>query len=50
LQAALDQWERVLLIDPANDEAKEHAARAEKLLERLEELRAASQPPASAKP
>jgi tetratricopeptide (TPR) repeat protein len=48
LQAALDQWERVLLIDPANAEAKEHAARAEKLLERLEELRAAPLPPVSA--
>ncbi|HEY8121812.1 MAG TPA: hypothetical protein VII78_10880 [Myxococcota bacterium] len=50
LQAALDQWERVLLIDPANAEAQEHAARAGKLLERLEELRAAPLPPVSAKP
>ncbi len=50
LRAALDQWERVLLIDPANEEAKEHAARAEKLLERLEELRAAPLPPVSGKP
>jgi tetratricopeptide (TPR) repeat protein len=50
LQAALDQWESVLLIDPANAEAKEHTARAEKLLERLEELRAAPPPPVSAKP
>jgi tetratricopeptide (TPR) repeat protein len=49
LQAALDQWERVLLIDPANAEAKEYTARAEKLIERLEELRAAP-PPASPKP
>lgn len=49
LQAALDQWERVLLIDPANDEAKEHATRAEKLLERLEELRT-TPPPVSSKP
>jgi tetratricopeptide (TPR) repeat protein len=48
LQAALDQWERVLLIEPGNAEAKEHAARAEKLLERLEELRAAPLPPVSA--
>ncbi len=50
LQAALDQWERVLLIDPRNDEAGEYAARARKLLERLEELRAEPQPPASARP
>lgn len=50
LQAALDQWERVLLIDPGNAEAKEHAARAQKLLERLEELRAAPLPPVSAQP
>jgi tetratricopeptide (TPR) repeat protein len=50
LQAALDQWERVLLVDPTNDEAKEHATRAQKLLERLEELRAAPLPPVSGKP
>jgi tetratricopeptide (TPR) repeat protein len=50
LQAALDQWERVLLIDPTNSEAQEHAARAEKLLERLEELRAAPLPPVSSQP
>lgn len=50
LRAALDQWERVLLIDPTNQEAKEHAARAEKLLERLEELRAEPLPPVSTKP
>jgi tetratricopeptide (TPR) repeat protein len=49
LQAALDQWERVLLIEPGNAEAKEHAARATKLLERLEELRSAP-PSGSAKP
>lgn len=48
LQAALDQWERVLLIDPSNEEAREYAARARKLLERLEELQAERQPPASA--
>ena len=50
LQAALDQWDRVLLIDPANAEAKEHSARAEKLLERLEQLHAAPEPMVSAKP
>ncbi len=42
LQAALDQWQRALLIDPDNVDAQDHAARAEKLLERLEELRAGS--------
>jgi tetratricopeptide (TPR) repeat protein len=50
LQAALDQWERVLLIDPANAEAKEHSARAEKLLERLEQLQASPLPQVSTKP
>jgi tetratricopeptide (TPR) repeat protein len=44
LQAALDQWQRALLIDPDNADAQDHAARAEKLLERLEELRADSLP------
>jgi tetratricopeptide (TPR) repeat protein len=50
LKAALDQWERVLLIDPSNAEAKEHSARAGKLLERLEELHSAPLPAASSKP
>lgn len=50
LRAALDQWERVLLIEPSNNEAKEHSARAEKLLERLEQLQAAPLPPVSSKP
>ncbi len=50
LQAALDQWERVLLIDPANTEANENSARAHKLLERLEELRAAPLPSMSGRP
>lgn len=40
LQGALDQWRRVLLIDPANERAKAYSARAEKLLENLEQLRA----------
>jgi len=40
LQGALDQWRRVLLIDPANERAKSYAQRAEKLLENLEQLRA----------
>jgi tetratricopeptide (TPR) repeat protein len=44
LRAALDQWERVLLIDPEHTEASEHQARAEKLLERLEQLQAAPPP------
>jgi tetratricopeptide (TPR) repeat protein len=47
LRAALDQWDRVLLIDPANAEAKEHKARAEKLLDRLEQLQAAPPPAAT---
>ena len=50
LQAALDQWERVLLIDPANTEANENSVRAQKLLERLEELRAAPLPSMSGRP
>jgi len=40
LQGALDQWRRVLLIDPGNERAKSYSARAEKLLENLEQLRA----------
>jgi tetratricopeptide (TPR) repeat protein len=47
LRAALDQWERALLIDPRNAEAREHSERAQKLLDRLEELRAAPLPPVS---
>jgi len=49
LRAALDQWERVLLIDPGNSEARDYSARAEKLLERLEEM-GATPLPATAKP
>ena len=40
LQSALDEWRRVLLIDPKNEQALEYVARAETLLENLEELRA----------
>jgi len=43
LQAALDQWRRALLIDPGNERAKSYAARAEKLLENLEQLRSDSE-------
>jgi CBS-domain-containing membrane protein len=50
LRAALDQWERVLLIDPANLEAKEHKTRAENLLERLEQLQSSPLPPVSVRP
>jgi len=50
LRAALDQWERVLLIDPDNSEARDYTARAQKLLERLEELGATPLPTMSAKP
>ena len=39
LQGALDQWRRALLVDPQNEKAKEYVARAEKLLENLEQLR-----------
>lgn len=39
LQGALDQWRRALLADPQNEKAKEYVARAEKLLENLEQLR-----------
>lgn len=44
LQTALDQWRRALLIEPSNEQAREYAARAERMLENLEDLRAA--PPA----
>lgn len=40
LQGALDQWRRALLIDPDNDRAQQYVARAEKLLDNLEQLRA----------
>lgn len=40
LQAALDHWRRALLIDPENERARQYVARAEKLLENLEQLRA----------
>ncbi|MDP6540567.1 MAG: hypothetical protein QF410_13575, partial [Planctomycetota bacterium] len=39
LQAALDQWRRVLLIEPGNAQAREYSVRAERLLENLERLR-----------
>ncbi len=39
LQAALEEWQRALLIDPENREARDNAGRAEKMLERLEALR-----------
>lgn len=45
LQAALDQWHKVLLIDPGNEQARDYTARAERLLENLERLRA--EPPPS---
>lgn len=40
LQAALDQWRRVLLIDPDHRQTRDYVARAERLLENLERLRA----------
>jgi tetratricopeptide (TPR) repeat protein len=39
LQSALDQWRRVLLIDPDNAQARDYVARAELLLQNLEQLR-----------
>lgn len=45
LQSALDDWRRVLLIDPDNSQAREYTARAELLLQNLEQLRA--EPPTS---
>ncbi|MCP5057828.1 MAG: hypothetical protein GY937_14070 [bacterium] len=39
LQAALDQWRKVLLIDPNNEQAREYTVQAELLLENLERLR-----------
>lgn len=45
LQAALDQWRRVLLIDPAHAETRDYVARAERLLENLERLRSDSDEP-----
>lgn len=44
LQAALDQWRKVLLIEPGNEQALEYTAQAEKLLENLERLRAEPTP------
>lgn len=45
LQSALDQWRRALLVEPDNERAAEYAARAEKLLQNLEQLRAGDTPP-----
>jgi tetratricopeptide (TPR) repeat protein len=44
LQSALDQWRRVLLIDPGHAQTRDYVARAERLLENLERLRADSDP------
>jgi tetratricopeptide (TPR) repeat protein len=49
LQAALDQWNRALLIDPRNAKAREYAKRAEQLIENLERLRDEPAPPVSAR-
>lgn len=45
LQTALDQWRRVLLVDPGNEKALQYVARAEQLLQNLEQLRAEPEPP-----
>ena len=50
LQAALDQWRRALLIDPENEEAREYAVRAERLLENLDRLRDEPAAGATARP
>lgn len=39
LEAALEQWRRALLVEPDNDRASQYAARAQKLLQNLEQLR-----------
>ncbi len=39
LESALDAWRRALLIDPGNEKAQEYVARAERLLQNLEQLR-----------
>jgi len=39
LQSALDEWRRALLIEPKNAQALQYVARAEALLENLEQLR-----------
>jgi tetratricopeptide (TPR) repeat protein len=45
LQSALDQWQRALLVEPDNERASQYAARAEKLLQNLEQLRGEQEPP-----
>lgn len=40
LQSALEEWRKALLIDPQNQEAREYVARAERMLQNLEQLRA----------
>ncbi|MGI9431697.1 MAG: hypothetical protein ACR2PQ_05770 [Myxococcota bacterium] len=44
LQSALDVWRRALLIEPRNEQALQYVARAETLLENLEELRSEPTP------
>lgn len=39
LEGALDDWRRVLLIEPGNRQAREYTQRAERLLENLDRLR-----------
>ncbi len=45
LETALDQWRRALLVEPDNERATQYVARAEKLLQNLELLRAEPAPP-----
>jgi tetratricopeptide (TPR) repeat protein len=44
LQSALDAWRRVLLIQPGNEKARDYVARAQRLLENLEQLRSEPEP------
>jgi len=47
LQSALDQWHRALLVEPDDERTSQYVARAEKLLQNLEQLRAEPEPPRS---
>ena len=44
LQSALDAWRNALLIEPGNEKARDYVARAERLLQNLEQLRSEPEP------